>query len=144
MLKKTITNEELEKRLYSSIINAMIIEFNSELKKKLTYNYLGIWTGALRKTTMALSDGRKVFVGTNMNYGYGYETGDWSKVNTISTKDFLRANGFTGKSYYQFKKQNPRTASWTGDSKHRPFMFDTIKSVEVQARISGRLKNANV
>lgn len=124
------------------ILRAATIELNREVKKKLTYQYLGIWSGTLRNTTGAILDKYRIYFGTDTGYGLGYETGNWSKAGQYGAKSYLRKNGYTGQSYYQYRKQNGRRASWSGDKKKRPFLRDTIEDKTVMAKINARLKNA--
>lgn len=126
--------KDIVKNEIGRVLKAISIELNREVKKKLTYEYLGIWTGTLRNTTGALLSTDRVYFGTNTGYGYGYETGDWSRANQYKQIK-------TGESYYQYRKRNSKRAAWTGNPKKRPFLRDTIEDKDVQARIVMRLKN---
>jgi hypothetical protein len=124
--------EESTKRL----LKAAQVELTKEVRLKLTYEYLGIWTGTLRNTTGAQVKDGVLYFGTNTNYGYAYETGDWRKVpqNKLYYDKYLAA-----------RKRRAREAEikWRGKRK-RPFLLDTIHDEGVQARILARVRNANV
>lgn len=127
--------KDIVKKEIRRVLSAVSIELNREVKKRLTYEYLGIWTGTLRNTTGAILDNDRVYFGTNTGYGYGYETGNWNRANQYRSAK-------PGESYYQYKKRVSKRASWTGNPKRRPFLRDTIEDKDVQSRISMRLKNA--
>jgi hypothetical protein len=127
------SNELIDREINSKLLKAMQIEFNREVKRKLTYKYLGVWTGYLRDSTGALIKGNTLYFGTGPWYGYGYETGDWSRVPKDPT-----GNQF--KEYLKYKLRNPQRASWSGDKRKRPFMLDTINDPQVQANIVNRMR----
>ena len=136
------TEKEVVEKNSKRFLRDVSVEFNREVKRKLTYEYLGIWTGTLRNTTGAIIDGSSVLFGINMGYGYGYETGDWSKANQYGNNSFLRKNGYAGESYAEYRKRNPKKAEWSGDKHKRPFVKDTIEDKDVQSRIMMRFRNA--
>lgn len=131
-------DQRLADEARNDLLKAAQIELNREVRKKLTYEYLGIWTGTLRNTTGAIRQGDKLYFGTNVSYGYAYETGDWSNVKEM--------NMLYKEKYQEARAKRHREAldEWRGKRK-RPFLLDTIHDEGVQARILGRLKrNGNV
>ena len=102
-------------------------EYTRGVKKRLTWQYLGVQTGTLRNETNAVTDGPKCYVGTIPWYGHAYETGNWD-----------RWKGRGSENDKKYKRS--RRATWTGDRKHRPFMKDTIKDQKSTKGIARRVR----
>lgn len=134
MLKKHRTNPQIVDRIERVIAESMMVTYTRDLKKRLTWQYLGVQSGTLRNQTNAMSEGNTAFVGTIPWYGHAYETGDWAR--------------WKGREGNKKKWKRTRKASWTGDKKHRPFMSDTIRdpksTKDIARRVRTRLKNENL
>lgn len=126
MLKQSLTNGQLVERIQRIIAESMMTEYNRDLKKKLTWQYLGVQTGALRSQTNAISEGPKCYVGTIPWYGHAYETGEWDR--------------WKGREGIKKNWKRTRKASWSGDKKHRPFMKDTIRDPRSMTGIARRVR----
>lgn len=120
------------------LLKSAQIELNREVRRKLTYEYLGIWTGTLRNTTGAVINNGVLYFGTAVGYGYGFETGNWKKVEQKGSR--LYSETYQAARLRRCREADPK---WRGQYK-RPFMLDTIRDEGVQARIIGRVKRANV
>jgi hypothetical protein len=141
-LRFGVDKAALQVKQKAKILRSAMIHFNAEVKRKLTYQYLGIWTGTLRNTTGAILKDGVLYFGTDTGYGMGYETGDWSQANKYGAASYLRRSGFTGKTYAEARKERNREASWSGDKRHRPFIKDTIEDKSILEKIARSMQDA--
>jgi len=90
------------------------------VSRKLTYQYLGIWTRSLIRTTQTNIKNGKLIFSTDMDYGKAYETGKWKDVKNN------KSDRYSDK-YRDVLKRRGRNAvlNWENPKK-RPFMRDTI------------------
>ena len=122
-IKKTLLKQLTETN--NKILMWMKTDIIKRVYRKLDGGYLGVRSGNLRRYTNVVLDKEKekLYVGTSMIYGKGYETGKWAGIPR-------------GKEMIPQKLK----AKWSGNPKHRPFMRDSIvESQKALSRIIRRL-----
>lgn len=109
-----------------------------EVKKKLTYEYLGIRTSMGKQTTNAILKNKVLYFGTNPKYMIAYETGKWGeyKMSRAEKKRYRKALKTSNVSQIR--------ATWKGKRSKRPFLLDTIKDKEINRVLIAELKRANI